>query len=122
MNLTEKIADILVKELIPYQQLISAPFRISLPNRTTISITEREICLDHDFLGEEHFSLSVFADDNILVTTRPGFKGMYATEILQDLTELIEKHIPNLDSKMVRAKLISAKIQSLQNELTEITE
>lgn len=120
MNLTEKLSEILVNELIPYQQLISSPFRISLPNRTSISITENEICLTHDFMGNEHLSISVYAADNILVTTRPGHKGIYASDIIQDLSELIDKHIPNLDSKKERAKLIAAKIQSLQNELTEI--
>lgn len=117
MNLIEKITEMLVDDLIPYQQYISAPVTINLPHYTKVTISPKEIHVIHSCFSPEHFEITIMAADNVFFQHRPEYKGLFVKDIIADIEELIKKHIPNIRDNKVKAELIVNKIRSLEEEL-----
>lgn len=119
MKIYEKIADMLVDGLIPYQQYITSPVNLTLPNQTRVGITDKSISLFHSSYTAEHFEVTIFSKEDVYVQHRPEFKGLFMKDIISDIEVLLNNHIPNLNDNKEKAQLIVKKMNALQKELEE---
>jgi len=117
MKLIERMVEMMEDSIIPMQHIITSPISIEMRNKTVFYVSSIQISMTHNQFGDEHFNITMMGTENALVTTRPGYKGTFATEIIDDLQNFIKYHVDSLSKD--KANKIKQKIQSLEKELEE---